>query len=127
MRFPKKLDFIQRSLRAETKQKHRIQKTGQLEIFQNGEISEDRSERPDVEDVKKYWIVQLSEEPKDFGIIKLADMIEDTGWFISDFEQAFKELENEQKVVNLDAKKRRPKHPVHFEKNNGRGEFLKLK
>ena len=51
----------------------------------------------------------------------LADMLEDTDWLISDFEEAFMVLQTEGKVENVDAKKKRSKHPIHFDK----GELLR--
>jgi DNA-binding transcriptional regulator GbsR (MarR family) len=54
----------------------------------------------------------------------LADMLEETGWFISDFQSAFKQLQDENKVKNLDARGTRRKNMVHFEENNLLGERL---
>ncbi len=51
-------------------------------------------------------------------------MLEETGWFICDFQKAFNELIDEGRVQNLDSRKKRPVHAVHFDK----GEYLvKLK
>ena len=74
-----------------------------------------------IEYVKNYWLELLDTEPKKFRNEELADMLEDTDWFISDFQKAFKVLENEGKVKNIDAKRVRPKNAVNF--NNG--EYLK--
>jgi len=125
MELSEKLNWTQRSLRAEIQQQYRIKKSGQLEIFSNGNLTVDRSECVDTELVKNYWLQQLSNECKQFGIAKFADMLEETGWFISDFQKAFKELVNEGLAENLDAKKNRPKHPIHFNENRGKGELLR--
>jgi hypothetical protein len=42
-------------------------------------------------------------------------MLEETGWFISDFQSAFKQLQDENKVKTLDARGARRKNMVHFE------------
>ena len=43
-------------------------------------------------------------------------MLEEKGWFVSDFQDAFRELENEGRVKNLDATRKRPVNVVNFEK-----------
>jgi hypothetical protein len=55
--------------------------------------------------------------PKLFELDDLADMLEETDWFASDLQKAFKELETEGRVKNLDAKRARPVNAVNFEKN----------
>ncbi len=50
------------------------------------------------------------------GIIEPADMLEETDWFVMDFQNAFRELENEGRVENLDRLRKRPVHAVNFEK-----------
>jgi hypothetical protein len=70
--------------------------------------------------VKDYWLTKLSKEPTIFDEAILADMLEDTDWLISDFEEAFKELLADQKVENLDGSARRTKHPIHFDKKGER-------
>jgi hypothetical protein len=63
--------------------------------------------------------------PRQFGIEQLADMLEETGWFESDLQTAFGELEKEGKVANLDDKtRRRSKKYVHFDAKYGQGENL---
>ena len=54
----------------------------------------------------------------------LADMLEDTDWFISHFQAAFKELQKEGKVKNIDSARIRPKNVVHFHANKHTGELL---
>lgn len=109
-----KLDLVQKYVRARTKQAHRVLKTGQGELFP-AETSI-FSDRMDLSAVKDYWLEKLTFDPKRFGIDQLADMLEETGWFISDFQQAFNELIDEGKVKNLDSPRKRPVHAVHFEK-----------
>jgi len=52
-------------------------------------------------------------------------MIEDTGWFESDFQAAFGELAKQGIVANLDDEKnRRRKNYVHFDAHHNKGEYL---
>lgn len=117
-----RLDLIQKRVRAQVKQEHRIDKTGQQELFaSDANIAKD--DKVELSVVKEYWLRRLSYQPKRFGIDEFADMLEETGWFPSDFQKAFKELISEGRAENLDAKRRRPINAVHFEK----GEYLKKK
>jgi len=56
------------------------------------------------------------DKPVRYDEIRLADMLEETGWLTRDFQDAFRELLAEKKVENLDGSTRRTKHPIHFEK-----------
>jgi three-Cys-motif partner protein len=118
-----KVDIIQKKVRAKTKQEKRIEKTRQLEIFDESDSSMGET-IIDLSEVKDYWLSKLSYTPRRFGLEKLADMHEETGWFISHFQIAFKELQKEGKVRNLDSARIRPKNVVHFHANNHTGERL---
>ncbi|MFO8101286.1 MAG: hypothetical protein R6U37_03825 [Dehalococcoidia bacterium] len=82
------------------------------------------SEAVDLSMVKEYWLGKLSNEPKRIGVEQMADMIEETGWFISNFQDALAELIQEGKVRNLDALRIRRKNMVNFSKNGNVGELL---
>jgi len=120
MEASEKLDLVQKFVRAKVKQERRIDKSGQKELF-SAEINIANEDKVDLSDVKDYWLSKLSFKPKRFGIEELADMLEETDWFISDFQKAFNELISEGQVKNLDASRKRPVHAVHFDK----GELLK--
>jgi hypothetical protein len=110
-----KMDSVQKHVRARTKQQRRIEATGQEELFTDI-IDAGNSDTVDIDVVKRYWLTKLSHEPRQFGHEELADMLEETNWFESNFQQAFNELIDEGKATNLDATRTRPKKPVHFEK-----------
>ncbi len=114
-----KMDIVQKQVRAETKQNRRIEATGQHELFPaeiDPAIGEDTI---DIKVVKDYWMDKLSDTPRIFQTEDLADMLEETNWFETNLQQAFKELADEGKVANLDAPipNRRSKKPVHFKEN----------
>lgn len=121
MEASEKLELVQKTVRAQAKQDRRIEQTGQGELFAAATQVKNDDERVELSTVKGYWLKKLSPEPKRFGIVELADMLEETGWFITDFQNAFRELEKDGKVKNLDAIKSRPVNAVNFEK----GENLK--
>ncbi len=121
------IPFIQKNSRAQAQQTRRVDKTGQQEFplkSTNIEYDEDNFK---LSEVKDYWLSKLSCEPKQFGVEEFADMLEETDWFINDFQIAFKELLDEGKVKNLDAEnmERRRTHFVKFTANNNQGESLK--
>jgi three-Cys-motif partner protein len=122
-----KLEYIQKNSRAQAQQTQRIGRTGQQEFSLKSTNIEYDEENFRLSEVKDYWLSKLSYEPKQFGVEALADMIEETDWFISDFQIAFKELLDEGKVENIDAKniERRLTQFVKFTVNNGYGESLK--
>jgi three-Cys-motif partner protein len=120
-----KLDIIQKKVRAEAKHENRIEKSGQSELFSVDYSSIDSDKNDfDLDVVKEYWLQKLTLSPERFGIEELADMLEQTGWFISNFQLAFKELENEGKVKNCDSTRKRPKNVINFQANNNSGELL---
>ena len=110
------MDIVQKRVRARTKQQRRIESTGQEELFTD-EVDSGTSDTVDIEVVKQYWLDKLSHTPKPFDYEDLANMLEETNWFETNLQQAFKELIEEGKVVNLDAPRKRPKKPVHFDEN----------
>lgn len=118
-----KLELVQRRVRAQAKQNKRESRSGQRELFP-ASASVSNVSQTDPEVVKQYWLDKLSATPRHFGIEELAGMLEETGWFESDLQAAFKELQREGKVKNIDDKsKRRYKKFVHFDSKN-RGERL---
>jgi three-Cys-motif partner protein len=120
----KKLDLVQRKVHEQAKQEKRIAATGQGELFVAHEHVPEKDGRVALDEVKEYWLKILSVRPQLFGIEKLADILEETGWFESDFQQAFGELQREGKVENLDAPRPRRTRFVHFEANRQKGERL---
>lgn len=111
------LDLVQRRVRAQAKQETRIKRSGQEELFAAHEQVTEKDGHVDLSVVKEYWLNHLTSEAVKFGIDMLADMLEETGWFASDFQEAFRELEKDDKVKNLDAKRARPVNAVNFEKD----------
>lgn len=123
MEASEQLNLVQRRVRAQAKQENREFRTGQLELFRASTLVHQEKQAGRAA-VKLYWLNRLSAIPRAFGVEDLADMLEDTGWFESDFQIAFGELENEGRVRNLDASGERRKRFVHFDAHGNRGERL---
>lgn len=111
-RLSEHVEIIQRKVRFDAKQA----KSGQPDMFGIDETVIREMEAADIEDVKRYWMNRLRTIESIYTEDDLADMLEDTDWLVSDFEEAFMALQSEGKVENVDARKKRSKHPVHFDK-----------
>lgn len=120
------LDFVQKAVRIQAKHDKKIETTGQRELFGALENIKVEQGTVPISVVKEYWLRQLTTKPQLFGIDKLADMLEETGRFERDFQEAFHELQLEGKVLNLDDAKnsKRKKKFIHFDKDSNCGERL---
>jgi hypothetical protein len=117
-----KLDLVQKRVRARTKQERTEEKTGQWNLFGAEATVPESDGRVELEAVKDHWMKNLVPAPQYFGLAELADMLEETGWFESDFQKAFGELLSEGKVENLDMGTKRRSRFVHFDANRNKGE-----
>jgi three-Cys-motif partner protein len=119
MEASEQLDFVQKVVRIQTKHEKKIETTGQQALFGALEqVKVDQVHVP-ISVVKEYWLKQLTSQPQPFGLERLADMLEETGWFEANFQEAFYELQKEGKVKNLDdaEKSKRSKKFIHFTDN----------
>lgn len=108
-----KAELIQRVVRIQVKQNANPNRS----LFPPEEEAKHFDDaRVDLDEVNHYWLSQLSDKPAAYDEAKLADMLEETGWLISDFEVAFMALQADGKVENMDAKNKRSKHPIDFNK-----------
>ena len=104
--------IFQRKVHFETRQA----RTGQKDMFGIDDATIEQLESANTDDVKRYWMDRLETTARVYNEDDLADMLEDTDWLISDLERAFKELQSEGNVENMDALRKRPVHPINFEK-----------
>lgn len=123
MEASEKLDLVQRQTREQAKQNKRETRTHQMELFRSAE-GVHKQNRGTSAEVKSYWLNRLTNSARQFGVEELADMLEETGWFESDLQAAFGELEREEKVKNLEATGKRRTKFVHFTENQNKGERL---
>ncbi|MHC1727886.1 MAG: three-Cys-motif partner protein TcmP [Syntrophobacteraceae bacterium] len=119
-----KLEQDQKRIRALAKQEKKVKTSGQTEMFSAERlIKEDKG--PARQEVKNFWLTRLSRTPKQFGLVEFADMLEESGWSLDDFQKAFFELESEGKVKNLASTGQRTRQAIRYGANNNRGELLK--
>jgi hypothetical protein len=123
MEASEQLEIEQRKESALASQSKKIKRSRQLEIFSADKLVGD-DPGADPGKVKEYWLTRLSKTPERFGVAEFADMMEETGWFMNDFQRAFLELEREGKVKNLASTGVRTENIVHYWANGNRGELL---
>lgn len=111
-RLSEDVGIFQRKVHFETRQA----RTGQHDMLGIDDATIQQLESADIDEVKRYWMNRLTTTPKIYNQSDLADMLEDTDWLVSDFERAFNDLLSAGQVVNMDAQRKRPVHPINFEK-----------
>ena len=124
MEASERLENEQKKMRALAVQSEKVKRSRQLELFSADKLVGD-STCADPAEVKGYWLARLSSTPKQFGVSEFADMLEETGWFMDDFQKAFFDLEREGKVRNLASTGMRTGNPVRYWANGNRGELLR--
>jgi three-Cys-motif partner protein len=120
MQISEDLDLIQKRVRASTRQSERVRKSGQEELFHAGDFVDPVAGHADASVVERYWLEYLSGGEKRVGEGEFADLLENTDWFPGDFQKALGSLINSGKVRNLDAPRKRPRKPLHWEKGGER-------
>jgi three-Cys-motif partner protein len=123
MEASEQLEIDRRRESALASQSKKIKRSRQLEIFSADKLVGD-DPGADSGKVKEYWLTRLSKTPERFGVAEFADMMEETGWFMNDFQRAFLELEREGRVKNLASTGTRTENIVHYWANGNRGELL---
>lgn len=124
MEASEKLDLVQKKARAAAKQDARVQRSGQIEMFAAAEQVKPDREGLDLAGVEEYWLNRLKFIPEHYGMEELAGMLEETGWFESDFQKAFAELAQKGLVKNHTATHKRRSKFIHFDANRNEGERL---
>ena len=123
MRISETLDQIQKRVRAATKQSERISKSKQEELFSSDEFLPADENKVSMEEVERYWLRYLTPHPKKVGRDEFADILEETDWFPGDLQRALGNLITAGKIQNLDARGKRRKNFLYFDKG---GERLQL-
>lgn len=124
MEASEKLELVQKKAREQAKQDEREQRSKQLEMFAAAEQVSHKKPEQIPEEVEEYWLNRLTSTPEEYGMDKLADILEETGWFVSDLQKAFGELARKGLVKNLDGTPKRRSKFVYFEANHNAGERL---
>ncbi len=128
MEISEELDLVQKRVRATTMQRARAEKSGMDDFFNAEAYVNPQEGHASLSEVEEYWRTYLSAGSKRVGEEEFANLVEDTDWFPGDFQRALGTMISAGKIRNLDASKKRPKKPLHWEKQGERlqlGEDLK--
>lgn len=115
MEISENLGQVQRRVRASTKQAARIRKSGQNELFNESDFVDPSVTDTDIAEVERYWLAYLSAGERRIGPEEFADILEETDWLPGDLQRGLSQLMADGRVVNMDAKAKRPKNPLHWE------------
>lgn len=124
MEASEKLELVQKKARDQAKQDERVQRSKQLEMFAAVQQVSQKKPEQDLAEVEEYWLKRLTHTPEWYGMDKLADIIEENGWFVSDLQKAFGGLARKGLVKNLDGTPSRRSKFVYFDANHNAGERL---
>jgi hypothetical protein len=116
MEISETLDQVQRRVRASTKQAARIKRSGQNELFNESDFVNRTATYMDITEVERYWLAYLATGERRIGLEEFAGMLEETDWFPGDLQRGLAQLIETGRVINLDAKSKRPKNPLHWDK-----------
>lgn len=122
MKISDDLDLVQKQVRATKKDQARSNKTGMQDLFGADSLVDPSKDRVEPEAVDFFWRNYLIGGPKQIGESDFADILEETNWFPGDLQGSLVRLIDSGEVINLDAPRRRPKRPLHWDK----GDRLKL-
>jgi three-Cys-motif partner protein len=117
MELSESIDLIQKQVRASKRSEARAKKSGMEDLF-GAESLVDREEGhvgPD--QVDRFWLDYLASGVRVDGEGEFATILEETNWFPGDLQTSLVRLIDARLVQNLDAPRRRPKKPLHWEKS----------
>lgn len=107
------VDLVQKQVRAELRDAKRERATRVQDMF--GPAVDSEPGRASAADVDRFWLDYLAagERRVDAGVF--ADILEDKDWFPGDLQASLVRLIDAGRVRNLDASRRRPTKPLHYQ------------
>ena len=116
MQISEAIDQIQKQVRASTRTSARAAKFGMDDLFGPDTFVNAREGHASPNDVEEYWLTYLAGGIRKVGEAAFAEILEETDWFPGDLQSALGNLINAGKVRNLDSLRKRPKKPLHWDK-----------
>ncbi len=111
------VDLIQKQVRASKKEQARETKSGIKDLFATETPVDPMEGRAGPAEVDTYWQAYLGAGERRVGEAEFSDILEKTDWFPGDLQGSLVRLVDSGKVTNLDAPRKRPKKPLHWDKN----------
>lgn len=115
------VDVVQRQVRAQLKQERRAKRSGIADLFSDADLVSPAEGHAASKDVDAFWRDYLlaAGGSKAVDVDGFADILEKTDWFPDDLQSSLVRLIDAHKVRNLDARKRRPRQPLHYNMYGG--------
>ena len=103
-------------VRATVKQSRREKRTGQSELFADGDTAAE-ADKPDearLRAIEEFWLKDLAAGPRQYNTYDFARILERNDWYSRELQQALVRLTERGLVHNLDAVRKRPKNPLNY-------------
>lgn len=107
------VDMVQKQVRAELRDAKRQRETGVEDMF--GTLVDTEAGHARAADVDRFWLQYLAAGERRVDESAFADILEDKDWFPGDLQASLVRLIDAGRVRNLDASRRRPTKPLHYE------------
>ncbi|HVB48354.1 MAG TPA: three-Cys-motif partner protein TcmP [Burkholderiales bacterium] len=108
--------LIQKQVRASKRDEARARKSGMEDLFGAESLIDREEGHVGPDEVDRYWREYLAGGVKVLGEAEFASILERTNWFPGDLQSSLLRLMDAGLVQNLDAARRRPKKPLHWDK-----------
>jgi len=117
MEISETIDLVQKQVRASRKDETREKKSGIRDMFGAESLVDVELGHAEPDEVDRFWREYLANGPRTVGEGQFADILEQTNWFPGDLQSSLVRLIDADVLRNLDAPKKRPKKPLHWEKS----------
>ncbi len=113
------VDLVQKQVRAAVQDAERERRTGTGNLFAAASLVDPNAGRASADDVDRYWLDYIATEIRSVDREAFADILEQTDWFPRDLQASLVRLIERGEVKNLDAPRRRPTNPLHYDVKGG--------
>ena len=117
MEISESVDLIQQQVRASMKNEARATKYGMEDLFGAESLVDQEEGHVGPDQVDRFWLEYLARGVRAVGESEFAAILEETNWFPGDLQSSLLRLIDAHLLQNLDAQRRRPKKPLHWEKS----------
>ena len=117
MEISESIDLIQKQVRASKRSEARAKRSGMDDLFGADSLIDKEEGHVGPDQVDRFWLEYLARGVRKVGDGEFAAILEETNWFPGDLQSSLVRLIDANLVQNLDAQRRRPKKPLHWEKS----------
>ena len=117
MKISESIDLTQKQVRASRRSEARAKRSGMEDLFGAESLIDKEEGHVGPDQVDQFWLQYLSGGARAVGEGEFATILEKTNWFPGDLQSSLLRLIDANLVQNLDAQRRRPKKPLHWEQS----------